>query len=270
MQQFSVLLSVYSKENASYLDSSLKSVFEQSALPDEVILVEDGPLTPELEKIISFYKDKYSTLKVVPIAENCGLGNALNEGLKHCSFELVARMDTDDICYKNRFMQQLEVFEKFPDLDVVGGSTRDFSNDITDAAQGRVLPEKHEDIVEFCKRRNPINHPTVMFKKSTVMRAGGYIHFYLMEDYYLWCRMILLGARFYNIPEPILYFRSNENMFARRGGVKYALSEVKLFKFLYDNKFITFATYILNITVRFTIRIMPNCIRKFLYINLLR
>ena len=224
---FTVLLSLYYKEAPQYLRQSLDSIFTQKLLADEVVLVKDGPLTEELNEIIVSYACRYPFLKIVSFSKNQGLGKALNEGLKHCSHDIVARMDTDDIAKPERFEKQLAVFKKHPDIDVVGAWIDEFENDISSVRSVRKLPEHQCDILTFAKRRNPINHPVVMFRKSAVLAAGGYQHFPLFEDYYLWIRMLINGAKFYNIQESLLYFRFSSEMFKRRGGWKYAMNEFR-------------------------------------------
>lgn len=126
--QFSVLISVYHREVPSYLSASLQSIFNQTLVPSEVVLVKDGPLTPELDLVIDEFVAKYSTLKIVILPENVGLGRALNEGLKHCSHELVARMDSDDICKPDRFEKQIMAFEQQKDVAVVGSWIDEFED----------------------------------------------------------------------------------------------------------------------------------------------
>lgn len=169
---------------------------------------------------------RYPYLKVLSLVTNRGLGKALNEGLKYCSHELVARMDTDDIAMPERFEKQLAVFKKYPDIDVVGAWINEFEDNVSNIKSVRKLPELPDDIRQFAKRRNPINHPVVMFRKSAVLAAGGYRHFPLFEDYYLWIRMLMNGAKFYNIQESLLYFRFSSEMFKRRGGWKYMINEL--------------------------------------------
>ena len=166
--KFSVLLSVYCKESPIYFRESLNSILSQTLRPSEIILVEDGPLTEELDNEITRYLDLHPHLKVITLSINQGLGKALNEGLKHCSYDIVARMDTDDIAKPDRFEKQLAVFEKYSDIDVVGAWIDEFEDDISDVKSVRKLPELPDDIRQFAKRRNPINHPVVMFRKSAV------------------------------------------------------------------------------------------------------
>lgn len=268
--QFTVLLSVYYKESSSFLIKSLDSVFTQTICPDEVILVGDGPLGCELNEIVAKYSLNYPALKVIPLLTNQGLGKALNEGLKHCSYDIVARMDTDDIAKPERFEKQLAVFKKHPDIDVVGAWIDEFEDDISNVKSVRKLPEFHDGICQFAKRRNPMNHPVVMFRKSAVLAAGGYQHFPLFEDYYLWIRMLMNGAKFYNIQESLLFFRFSPEMFRRRGGWKYAVNEFRFLRMMKDMHFISFFEFIQNILVRFSTRIIPNSLRSFIYKKILR
>lgn len=265
----SVLLSLYYKESPTALRQSLDSIFNQSIFPTEIILVKDGPLTPELEEVLKEYS-KHSNLKIVPLKENQGLGKALNEGLKHCSYDIVARMDTDDIAKPDRFEKQLKVFQEHPKIDVVGSWIDEFEGEPTHVISTRKLPGNHKDIYLYAQKRNPLNHPVVMFKKQAVMAAGGYQHFPLFEDYYLWVRMLLNGAKFHNIQESLLYFRFSPDMFKRRGGFKYACTEAKFQWRIHQLGFISLPKTCLNICIRFGTRIIPNGFRSWIYKNILR
>ena len=267
---FSVLLSLYAKESPTFLASSLDSIFHQTLLPTEIILVKDGPLTAELDAIVSDYAVRYPVLKVVALPQNQGLGRALNEGLKHCSYDIVARMDTDDISKPDRFEKQIAVFRKHPELDLVGAWIDEFEEDIHHVISTRKLPERHEDVMSYATRRNPVNHPVVMFRKSAVLAAGGYQHFPLFEDYFLWVRMLKNGAKFYNIQESLLYFRTTPNMFKRRGGWKYAMDEVRFQNVMRKMKMITWGRFLMNVAIRFPVRIMPNKLREVIYKKSLR
>ena len=180
--KFSVLLSVYRKEQPAYLRQSLDSIFTQTLQPAEVVLVKDGPLTDALDEVAEEYCRKYPVLKVVPLSENQGLGRALNEGLKYCSYDLVARMDTDDVAKPERFEKQIAVFCAHPEMDVVGAWIDEFEGSIENVISVRVLPLEDSEIRRFARKRNPVNHPVVMFRKSAVLVAGGYQHFPLFED----------------------------------------------------------------------------------------
>lgn len=267
---FTVLLSLYYKEAPQYLRQSLDSIFTQKLLADEVVLVKDGPLTEELNEIIVSYACRYPFLKIVSFSKNQGLGKALNEGLKHCSHDIVARMDTDDIAKPERFEKQLAVFKKYPDIDVVGAWINEFEDNVSNIKSVRKLPELPDDIRQFAKRRNPINHPVVMFRKSAVLAAGGYRHFPLFEDYYLWIRMLMNGAKFYNIQESLLYFRFSSEMFKRRGGWKYMINELHFLQMMRQMHFISFSQFMQNLFVRFSIRLIPNSLRAIIYTKLIR
>lgn len=268
--KFSVLLSVYRKECPFFLQQSLDSILCQTLLPNEIVLVKDGPLTDELERVIACYVIKHPVLKVISLSVNQGLGKALNEGLKHCSFDLIARMDTDDIAKPNRFEKQVAVFEKNSTIDVVGAWVDEFEDDYKNVVSIRKLPEQHNEIYRFARMRNPINHPVVMFRKSAVLAVGGYQHFPLLEDYYLWVRMLNAKAKFYNIQESLLYFRFSTVMLKRRGGWKYAVNELKFHYKMWKMHFVSFSGFLKNISTHFVIRILPNSLRLAFYRIFLR
>lgn len=267
---FSVLLSVYQKESEIYLRLSLDSIFAQTKLPGEVILVKDGPLTHELDSIVNEYEQKYPILKTISLEKNQGLGKALNIGLHACSYDLVARMDTDDIAKPDRFEKQVAVFEKYPDIDVCSAWIDEFKGNISQVVSIRKLPERYEEILAYAQSRCPLNHPVVMFRKSAVLSAGGYLHFPLLEDYYLWVRMLMNGAKFYNIQESLLNFRISTDMFKRRGGWKYAINEFRFQKLLRQIGFIDNKRFVMNVFIRFIARVVPNSWRAFLYKKILR
>lgn len=268
--KFSVLMSVYHQESPAHLEQALESVFDQTLPPSEVVLVEDGELTPELKDAIDRMRALHPELKTVELEENVGLGLALAEGLARCSHDLVARMDTDDICKPERFAMQTSFMEEHPDIDVLGTWIDEFVGDPSNIVSTRRPPENHEDIVRFGHKRNPINHPTVMFRRSSVERAGGYQHFYLFEDYYLWARMMQNGARFHNLPVSLLLFRMSGNMFQRRGGMKYLRSEIAFQQTLHQTGYIGWPCMLRNISLRTLMRIIPNRLRQYVYLRILR
>ena len=270
MMKFSVLLSLYVKEQPAYLKLSLDSIFSQTMLPAEIILVKDGPLTRELDEVVEEFCFKNSIIKVVFLSQNQGLGKALNEGLKHCSYDLVARMDTDDIAKPDRFEKQLKIFQDNPSIDIVSSWIDEFEGDVNHLISTRKLPATHEEIFRYAQKRNPINHPVVMFKKSAVLAAGGYQHFPLFEDYFLWVRMLLNGAKFYNIQESLLYFRASSDMFKRRGGFKYACTEAKFLWHIHRLGLVGLGMTCINLPLRFFTRIIPNKLRSWIYKNVLR
>ncbi|MDE6460528.1 MAG: glycosyltransferase [Paramuribaculum sp.] len=270
MKSFSVLASIYKKENPEYLIQALNSIFNQTATPTEVILVEDGPLNTELYRVLDDFEKKFPQFKRVKLEVNSGLGKALNEGLKYCSYELVARMDTDDIALSTRFEKQLAVFDKYPEVDIVSAWIDEFINSPENIVSTRKLPEFPFEIYEYGKKRCPINHPVVMFKKSAVLLAGGYRHFPLMEDYYLWVRLLLSGSKFYNIQESLLLFRTSDETYKRRGGLKHGIDEIKFQYHIHKLRYTNLVQFIKNTVIRFITRIIPNGLRKWIYEHALR
>jgi glycosyltransferase involved in cell wall biosynthesis len=264
--KFSVLMSVYYKENAKFFNRAMISIWdEQIVKPNEIVLVEDGKLTVELYASIKQWQNKLGTIfKTIPLEENIGLGDALNIGIKECSYELIARMDTDDIALKDRFEKQLKIFED-SDVDICSSWVSEFEDNENKIVSYRKVPELHVDIIKFSKLRCPVNHPAVMYKKSIVQKTGGYKKMMWFEDYYLWARMILNGAKFYNIQEPLVSMRAGYNQLERRKGLKYAMSELALQRIFYNLKFINSYEFILNIIIRLVTRILPKIIVKLIY-----
>lgn len=226
---YSVLMSVYIEENPEYFDESLESMVNQTMMPNEIVLVKDGQITPKLENIITKYNQKYPKLfKIVALEKNIGLGKALDEGLKHCKNELVARMDTDDISLPERCELQVQRFKQKPELSIVGTMTDEFYDTIDNIISSRKVPTNHENIYKFMKRRSPFNHPTVMYKKSDVIRCGGYGKMRRKQDLDLFSRMINSGCKAENINQSLVLFRSNEDSFTRRQSWSYVKSYIEV------------------------------------------
>jgi glycosyltransferase involved in cell wall biosynthesis len=267
--KYSVLMSVYHKEQPEYLRDSINSMLNQTIKPDEIVLVKDGPLTEALEKVIYEYKDN-PILNVVELKENVGLGKALNIGLTKCRNEIVARMDTDDISEVERCEKQYKILIS-QNVSVVGASVAEFIDDKDNIVAYKDVIENHSEIIQRMKYRNAINHPTVMFKKSEVISAGSYQHWFLNEDYYLWIRMILMGYKFMNMNEPLVRMRITNDTYLRRGGWKYFITQKKLFDYMLKENFINIMEYFYNNIIRFVTRLLvPNKLRKKLYLSLLR
>ena len=269
--QYSVLMSVYHKENAEYLRTAMDSIWNQTIPTDDFVLVCDGPLNEGLDAVIEkMEKEHPDTLHVVRLEKNGGLGNALNVGIKECKHELVARMDSDDISRADRCERQLKVFQAHPDISVVSGIVEEFTTSTSEIEARRVPPETHEEIITFAKKRNPFNHPCVMYKRSAVEAAGGYQDFYLLEDYYLWIRMLQKGSQGFNLQEPLLWMRAGSDMYKRRAGWKYAMSQKALFKYMKDSKFINSGQYINSTVVRTCSSLTPNWLREFMFKTVMR
>lgn len=261
--QFGVLMSVYKNTKLDELRECIESLLGQTVKADEYVIVEDGPVSDEVNEYLAKLQSTDEKFRLVALEQNVGLGNALKEGMKHCSYEIVARMDTDDICVSDRFEKQLACFANDAELSIVGSNIAEFEGNTENITSYRNVPETHGDICEFLKKRCPFNHMTVMFKKSEVEKAGGYLDWHYNEDSYLWVRMHLAGCRFYNIQENLVYARIDKNTFRRRGGYKYYLSEKNLFKFMRKNKLISAGAYLKAKTVRFIVYVlMPNSLRE--------
>lgn len=270
-KEYSVLMSVYHKESAEYLKQSIDSIQAQTLPTKDFVLVCDGPLTEALNNvIIEKQQEMGATLNVIRLANNTGLGNALNEGLRHCKNELVARMDSDDISYLNRCEKQMEVFRIHPEVSICSGIVEEFTTDSNTIDAKRVPPETNAEIIEFAKKRNPFNHPCVMYKKSAVEAVGSYQDFYRLEDYYLWLRMLMAGYQGYNIQEPLLRMRAGSDMYLRRSGWKYAKMQARLFKFMRQQCFIGNFQYIKSCLIRCGSSLAPNWLRKLLFEKILR
>lgn len=271
IDEYSVLMSVYVKEKPEYLRQSMESIWNQTVPTNDFVLVCDGPLNAELDAVIEEMQEKFAErLNVVRLEKNGGLGNALNMGIKYCKNELVARMDSDDIAYPNRCERQLKIFVEKPEVSICSGIVEEFSVNSEIVEARRVPPETQEEIIEFAKSRNPFNHPCVMYKKSAVEAVGSYQDFYLLEDYYLWLRMLFVGYEGYNIQEPLLHMRAGSEMYKRRAGWKYAQTQRKLLKFMNDQGFIENGQYIKNSVIRSGSSLAPNWLRKFMFEKVLR
>lgn len=268
--KFSVLISVYYKETASNLKISLNSIINQSILPNEIVLVEDGKLTQALYDVIDDFLVKYPKLfTIIKIEKNSGLGNALNVGLKACKYDYVARMDSDDFSNFNRFEKQIDAITNL-DVDVIGSLIDEYDSNMNNKISTRYVPQNDYDIKKYAKNRNPINHVSVFFNKNKVLKVGSYIDCPYFEDYYLWVRMFKNNCKFYNIQESLVKVRGGFDMINRRGGRQYISAitnfETKILKI----GFINFFEYFFNMFVRIVIAIVPNYIREYIYKKKLR
>ena len=265
----SVLLSVYNKENPNYLVKSLDSIFSQTQSPVEVILVKDGPLNNELDGIIDLYVSQYPNLKVFPLVTNQGLGKALNEGLKHCSYDIVARMDTDDIAMPHRLEKEGAYMEAHPEVDVVGGAIREFNDEGT-IDRVKNMPKTQEEILEYVKVRNPLNHMTVMYRKDSILKAGNYKHFPFLEDYSLWSRMLSQGYQFRNMEDILVRARTSMGLVKRRSGWAYYKDFQKLRKQQHELGITNTFEYIKAQVGTFVVLMMPGWMKEYSYKRFLR
>lgn len=269
---FSILLSLYQKEDHLALDKCFQSIWvDQTVKPNEIILVLDGPIGEELAQCVQDWQNLIAdTLKVIPLSQNVGLGNALNEGLKHCSNEWVFRMDTDDICVTDRFKKQIEFIHSNPDIVLFGGQIMEFNENPNDLSVLKRVPQLHEEIKKFAQKRCPFNHMTVAYKKSVIQGVGGYQHHLFMEDYNLWLRVIGQGYQVANLPDIVLYARVGNGMHARRKGFEYIKSEKQLLDLKKQLKLQSPVHANILFLIRSAFRLLPSGILGKVYNNFLR
>lgn len=270
--KFSVLMSVYKNENAKFFKQSLDSIMiNQTLIPDEFVLVVDGPVSKEINCIIDeFEKQFIDKFRVLRLKENVGLGNALNYGLKFCSHEIVARADSDDICNPERFKLQIEKFKDDFELDICGSYIDEFENSHIEILNTKKVPLSNEKIYRMAKFRNPINHMTVMFKKEKILNIGSYKDLPYVEDYFLWVRAINEKLKFCNISQSLVYARVGNGMISRRGNKKYIKSWKILNRYMIENKMIKKVEYIRNMISVTLFVYTPDFMKKIIYSLLLR
>jgi len=259
---FSLLMSVYAKENHAYLRECLESLAVQTIKASEVVLVEDGPLTEDLKVVIESFRDVLN-IKSICLEKNYGLAYALNAGLVHCSYELIARMDTDDVCLSDRFELQLAFMEKHPNISVCGGYIDERNEDMTKSLNIRRVPLDSKDILSFAKKRSPLSHVTVMYRKSAVLSVGGYPLIY-PEDYPLWLLFAVNVLQMANLPQVLVNVRTGDGFIARRG-FNIFVGEYEVFKFQKKIGFISQYEFLRNVLIRVVVRLSPVFVRRLFY-----
>ena len=264
---FSVCMSVYKNDKTVFVAEALDSILNQTVRPSEIVLIVDGVVPPELKMLLCEYEINHKELfRIIWLPENKGLGNALNIAIKESKYELIARMDSDDIAVSNRFEKQLKYFEENPSLSIIGGAITEFIGTPDNVVGRRICPLENEAIKKYMKRRCGFSHMTVMFRKSEVLRAGNYQDWFWNEDYYLWIRMQQIGCVCANLPDILVNVRVGKDMYQRRGGWKYFKSEAKLQKYMLENKMISIYRFIYNVSIRFAVQVlMPNTIRGWIF-----
>lgn len=266
-KKFSVVMSVYKLDDPIHFEQAIKSIWSgQTRKPDEIVLVVDGEVSDIINKIIDKFKTEIPGFNVYRYDVNKGLGEALRLGVEKAKFDLIARMDSDDISVSNRFEQQLAFLNENKDVDVVGGNILEFAKDVNNIVGRRLVCIDQERIQKDLKRRCPFNHMTIMFKKKAVINSGNYVSWHFNEDYYLWIRMYLNGARFANLDTVLVYARVDNGLYGRRGGLKYFLSEFNLQKFMLSRNVIGINIFVFNILKRFVFEVcLPARIRALFY-----
>ena len=257
--KFSVLMPVYYRDNPFFFDRALQSVLmDQTVKPNEIVIVVDGPVGKDLQLIIDKWKNlKGGLVNVCQLPANIGLGKALQIGLMACNYDLVARMDSDDIAHHDRFDVQLSCFTADQGLVVCGSNISEFVDDLDALTSERNLPESSVDIAKYALQRNPINHPSVMFKRAEVIAVGGYIDMPFFEDYYLWIRCIMAGFTFYNVQQNLVFMRGGKPQLLRRSGLSYAKFEYRFLNRVREIGFLKLRLFVPLVIVRCSIRLAP-------------
>lgn len=271
MENYSVLMSVYEKEKPEWLKQSIDSMLAQTYLTNDFVIIKDGPLTKDLDKVISEYQERYSDIfHVVALEKNVGLGPALAMGIQTCKNNLIARMDSDDIAVPHRCEMQLKKMKENSEIGIIGSSVGEFIDTIDNIQAYRILPRTNEQIQKFARKRNPFAHPSVMLRKEDVLKAGNYRDYYLCEDYDMWIRMIQKGVQCYNFKDILVYMRISQDFYRRRGGLKYLRSILAFKKEQYKNGFYTWTDYIISAGTHILICLLPNGMREIFYKKMLR
>lgn len=271
MEKFSVLMSVYYKEKPEFFDIALESnLIKQTLLPNEFVLVCDGKLTPELELVIDKYRNLCPDILKVYRKENGGLGKALNFGLLKCTYPLVARADSDDVCVESRFEKQVKYMELHPEVGIISSYIDEFVDDYSNPIQVKTQPLTHEELYEFAKFRCPLNHMSVLMRKDEIIRIGSYHHIPYMEDYDLWVRAMINGIKIGNIGEVLVHARIGNGMLQRRGNKAYIRSFHQINKNMLQSRMIGLYIYIRNMIAIITFVFMPLALRNLLYKMVLR
>ena len=273
MKKFSIITSVYKNDQPSFVRFALDSMLvNQTVKPTEIIIVRDGHVSDELSELLLEYEDKYSdVIKIIRLEKNTGLGNALQLGVNNAKYDIIARMDSDDICLPDRFEKQLLFLEKHPEVDIVGGQMTEFIGDPSNIVGTRIVPLTNIEIKNYMKRRCALNHVTVMFRKDAVLKAGNYQDWFWNEDYYLWIRMWIHNCKFGNLNSVLVNVRTGEDQYARRGGRKYFESEKGLQRYMLDHHLIGRLLYINNVFKRYIVQmLLPNSLRGWVFRTLAR
>ena len=254
---YSVLMSVYENDKPTFLSQAIQSMVDQTVAFHDMVLVCDGPIPESLNAEIAYWETVLGArLNVVRLAKNGGLGKALQEGLRYCVCEVVARMDSDDISRPDR-CEKLLVAMQDGKLDLVGGAIEEFIEVPGDSGSVRALPLAYDGIVKYSKTRNPFNHVSVMFHKEIVEAVGGYKPFHLMEDYYLWVRMLMGECRVANIPDVVVDVRVGDGMFERRSNREYLVDQRAFFGQLLKMGYISRGQYAKTMAARTVVTYLP-------------
>lgn len=268
--RFSVAMSIYKNDDPGYLRTAIRSTYEQTLPPAEVVMVGDGPLPEVLLAVVRELESTYPSLRFLPQEVNRGLGEALRIACENCQYDYIARMDSDDICMPDRFEKQMRVFADDPEVGMVGGMITEFVGDPTNIVDRRMLPLDNAGIYKMMRTRCGVNHVTVILRKADLMAAGNYSGRFRQEDFYLWARLMKNHVKIRNIEDVVVNVRSGADQFARRGGLTYFREHMKVFRYMYDEHLISLPYLLINYGLRFAQVAFPTRLRTWVYQNLLR
>ena len=272
--EYSVLMGVYHKNDPEFLKTAIDSLLNQTIPPEEYFIAVDGPVGDELQKILDDYQSRYGevfTIKYFPV--NRGIGAVMKDTLPLCRNEFIARMDADDYSVPERIEKELAVFESDSECVWVGSNVDEFIDDMEHPVSHVIMPETNEEILKFGRRRCPFRQPTLLFKKSAVIAAGGYRDFHRHEDYDLIERMLHNerdGGNGYNIQEVLVYVRISRDFYRRRGGVQLALEDLKVKADFLRKGYISFADFIISGFGLAFVALMPGAFIEWFYKKFLR
>lgn len=252
---FSVCMSIYKNDKPEFLSEALDSLVQQTLIPNEVVLVEDGPVPDALENIVRSYEEKYGYFSVFRCEKNGGLGAALRIAVENAKFDYIARMDSDDISHPERFEKQVNFLFEHPEVDILGGDAAKFEKSVDEIIGYRRPKFSDSELKKQLKDKTPFCHVTIMAKKEAILKAGNYIEIYNQEDYYLWARMAKLGCIFANIPEVLVYVRL-VGVGGRRGGMKYFKNEMFMQNYLIKSHIIGLPRYCWHVVNKFIVEVL--------------
>ena len=269
--KYSLIMTLYKNDKLSYFKDSIESIFDQTIPPSEIVIIQDGPVSEDVDSFCTkLKKSKKIPFNIVRLEENKGHGFACNVAVKNACNELIGKMDADDIAVKDRFEKQLGLFKEDKELTICSGSIAEFENEITNIISYRKVPLKYEDIKKFLRKRSPFNHPAVMYKKSAVISVGGYPEIRRAEDYYLWVKLLAEGYKAANLEKTLVYFRASEDSFARKKSYSNVVDGVKSRWFAYRKGVTSLTDFLIASSGFLLVFIIPKSLVKLFYNKVLR
>ncbi len=266
--KFSAVLPVYKKVSIKEFKNSFYSIINQILLPNELLILIDGPIKENVKNFIFKKKKKYKFIKLLIFSKNNGLGYVLNKAIKKCKYNYIARCDADDISEKSRFQLQMNFLKKNRNIDVLGSNVYEMKNN--KIYSKKIMSQFHENIIRKIYFRNPINHSTVFFKKKTILKAGNYEDVRFYEDYFLWFKILKNNGVFHNLDLFLVKMKIDDNFFKRRSGLNYLEFYLFFLKKLASSNYINIFQVFFLFSIRLFLILMPLHLIKKIYRNFLR